>query len=205
MIRQMRVAIIGQGYVCLTISVGALSAGHEVVGIDLSASLVSSLKSGKSHIEGITDESIASGLASGKYFPTSNYGDVDSCEIVVIAVPTPLDGDGKPDLRLLESASDSLSTVLKSRVLIINESTSHPGTLREIIRTRIEKGSPQNLQTSSVLSSIDQKLKAQGVAPEKFERPPTPEELKAQAAKTPQVKNVELEPKLALEIGRAHV
>ena len=66
MIRQMRVAVIGQGYVGLTITVGALGAGHEVVGIDLSESLISSLRLGKSHIEGITDSQIKSGLESGK-------------------------------------------------------------------------------------------------------------------------------------------
>ena len=54
----MRVAVIGQGYVGLTITVGALGAGHDVVGIDLSESLISSLKLGKSHIEGITDSQI---------------------------------------------------------------------------------------------------------------------------------------------------
>ncbi len=64
-----------------------------------------------------------------------------------------------------------------------------------------QNASPQNLQTSSVLSSIDQKLKAQGVEPEKFDRPPTAEELKAAAAQRPQIRNVELEPKLALEKG----
>ena len=138
MIRQMRIAIIGQGYVGLTISVGALSAGHEVVGVDLSDSLVAALKSGKSHIEGISDEDLASGLKSGRYLPTTDYKDVIGCEIVVIAVPTPLDGKGGPNLSLLESAADSLSSILSSRVLIINESTSHPGTLREVIRPRIE-------------------------------------------------------------------
>jgi outer membrane protein assembly factor BamD len=64
-----------------------------------------------------------------------------------------------------------------------------------------QKNSPQDFQTSSVLSSIDQKLKAQGVAPGNFERPPTPEEIKAAAAQKPQIRNVELEPKLALEKG----
>lgn len=64
-----------------------------------------------------------------------------------------------------------------------------------------QKNSPQDLQTNAVLSGIDQKLKAQGVAQEDFQRPPTPEEIKAAAAQKPQVKNVELEPKLALEKG----
>jgi hypothetical protein len=70
-----------------------------------------------------------------------------------------------------------------------------------IAKTAAQSNSPQNLQTNSVLSSIDQKLKAQGLEPAKFDRPPTAEELKAAAAQRPQVKNVELEPKLALEKG----
>ena len=134
----MRIAVIGQGYVGLTITVGALSAGHEVVGVDLAESLVANLKSGKSHIEGITDSQIKSGLDSGKYRPTVTYSDISDSEVVVIAVPTPLNMDGQPDLTLLESAADSLGSVLKKSVLIINESTSHPGTLREVIKTRIE-------------------------------------------------------------------
>lgn len=70
-----------------------------------------------------------------------------------------------------------------------------------LAKSAAQKNSPQELQTSTVLSSIDQKLKAQGVAPEKFDRPPTPEEIKAAAAQTPQIKNVALEPKFALEKG----
>jgi len=70
-----------------------------------------------------------------------------------------------------------------------------------IAKTAAQSNSPQNLQTSSVLSSIDQKLKAQGLEPAKFDKPPTADELKAAAALRPQVKNVELEPKLALEKG----
>lgn len=134
----MRIAVIGQGYVGLTITVGALSAGHEVVGVDLSESLVTNLKFGKSHIEGITDIQIKSGLESGKYRPTVKYSDISDPDVVVIAVPTPLNMDGQPDLTLLELAADSLGSVLKKSVLIINESTSHPGTLREVIKPRIE-------------------------------------------------------------------
>ena len=144
MIRQMRIAVIGQGYVGLTISVGALSAGHEVIGVDLSPSLVASLTAGKSHIEGITDSQISDGIKSGKFRVTSDYREVEGSSIVVIAVPTPLNAAGQPDLAMLESAADSLGQVLKSRTLVINESTSFPGTLREVIRQRIEAGSPQN-------------------------------------------------------------
>jgi UDP-N-acetyl-D-glucosamine dehydrogenase len=138
MIRQMRVAIIGQGYVGLTISVGALSAGHDVVGIDHSAKVVSGLNSGKSHIEGISDSEIAAGISAGKFAASSNYGLARGADVVVIAVPTPLGENGKPDLTLLVSASESLSAILETPTLIINESTSHPGTLRDVIKPLVD-------------------------------------------------------------------
>jgi UDP-N-acetyl-D-glucosamine dehydrogenase len=140
MIREMRVAVIGQGYVGMTISVGALSADYEVVGVDLSKNVVDRLKSGRSHIEGISDSSIASGIASGKYRPVNSYESVNGADVVVIAVPTPLDGDGAPDLSMLVSAATSLGLVLKSPTLVINESTSHPGTLRDVIKPLVDAG-----------------------------------------------------------------
>ena len=144
MIRQMRVAIIGQGYVGLTISVGALSAGHDVVGIDHSAHIVADLNSGKSHIEGISDDEIATGIGAGKFEASSSYQLARGADVVVIAVPTPLDGNGKPELSLLTSAARSLGAILDSPTLIINESTSHPGTLREVIKPLVDGGSSLN-------------------------------------------------------------
>jgi len=138
----MRVAVIGQGYVGLTISMGAVSAGHDVVGIDLSEALVRELSLGKSHIEGIADSDITSALGSGRYRATMDYGTLGDTDLVVIAVPTPLDGGGRPDLRILESAAKSVGVSLKNRALIVNESTSHPGTLRNLIRPLIEAASP---------------------------------------------------------------
>jgi len=118
----MRVAVIGQGYVGLTISMGAVTAGHHVVGIDLSEDLVRELSSGKSHIEGISDSDISSALGSGRYRAATDYGTLGDTESVVIAVPTPLDGGGKPDLKILESAAKSVGKSLKNRALIVNES-----------------------------------------------------------------------------------
>jgi UDP-N-acetyl-D-glucosamine dehydrogenase len=155
MIRQMRVAVIGQGYVGLTITVGALSAGHEVIGVDSSESVISQLKVGKSHIEGITDSEVQNGLDSGKFRVTTEYATVSECEIVVIAVPTPLDKEGSPDLGALRSASESLNHVLKRPVLVINESTSHPGTLRDFIRPIIEKDSSIQHSYASAPERVD--------------------------------------------------
>ena len=138
----MKVSIIGQGYVGLTISMGALSAEHEVIGVDLSEKIVNSLKLGKSHIEGINDVDIAKGIKNRTYNPTSDYSLISDSDVVVIAVPTPLDDFGKPDLVMLESAAKSVGGALKKRALIINESTSFPGTLRDVISPLVEKFSP---------------------------------------------------------------
>jgi len=140
----MRVAVIGQGYVGLTISMGAVSAGHSVIGVDLSKRLVENLSAGKSHIEGIEDSVLKSALDSGRYLPSSDYQLLGEVDVVVIAVPTPLDKDGEPDLTILEGASAQLGGALKKRTLIINESTSHPGTLRDLIRPLVEGKSPLN-------------------------------------------------------------
>jgi UDP-N-acetyl-D-glucosamine dehydrogenase len=132
----MRVAIIGQGYVGLTIAVGAAAAGHKVVGFDVNSVLVGQLNAGKSHIEGISDSDLAGFIAAGSYMASSNPSVLDGCDVIVIAVPTPLDEDRNPDLSYVHAASDLISQHVKSPALIINESTSYPGTLRKEIAAR---------------------------------------------------------------------
>jgi UDP-N-acetyl-D-glucosamine dehydrogenase len=133
----MRVAIIGQGYVGLTIAVGAAGAGHAVVGFDVNDGLVAQLNSGKSHIEGIRDSDLAGFITSGSYAASSDPNVLDVCEVIVIAVPTPLDTNRNPDLTYVHAASDLISQSVKNPALIINESTSYPGTLRKEIAARI--------------------------------------------------------------------
>jgi len=133
----MKVAIIGQGYVGLTISVSAGLANHSVIGFDLNEQLVKRLNSGVSHIEGVSSNGIRRLIENGKYLATSNPIDMDNCEIIVIAVPTPLDSERKPDLTFVRAAADLISKNVKSPALIVNESTSYPGTLRNEIAARI--------------------------------------------------------------------
>ena len=139
----MRVAVIGQGYVGLTISSGALSAGFEVLGIDKNQGIVEGLNSGKSHIEGISDAQLSAAISLGKFRVSSDFAEITSSEIVVIAVPTPLSQSGVPDLALLEGASDSISPFLSEDSLVINESTSYAGTLRNVIAARVKALNPK--------------------------------------------------------------
>jgi UDP-N-acetyl-D-glucosamine dehydrogenase len=133
----MRVAIIGQGYVGLTVAVGAACAGHSVVGFDVNDGLVAQLNAGRSHIEGISDSDLARLLPAGTYLATSDPSVLDGCDVIAIAVPTPLDADRNPDLSFVYAAGDLISQYVKSPALIVNESTSYPGTLRKEIAARI--------------------------------------------------------------------
>jgi UDP-N-acetyl-D-glucosamine dehydrogenase len=133
----MRVAIIGQGYVGLTIAVGAAGARHKVIGFDVNDSLVAQLNAGKSHIEGISDSDLAGFIAAGRYTASPDPTVLEGCDVIVIAVPTPLDEDRNPDLTYVHAASDLIAQHLKRPALIINESTSYPGTLRKEIAARI--------------------------------------------------------------------
>ena len=137
----MKITVIGQGYVGLPIALHAAKSGFEVVGFDLNLKLISDLKSGKSHIEDISDNELSIIIKSGRYIPTDNSSDINGSEIAVIAVPTPLTESREPDLSFIESACDILAKNLTSSALIINESTSYPGTLRNLIAKRIDSNS----------------------------------------------------------------
>jgi UDP-N-acetyl-D-glucosamine dehydrogenase len=137
-----KVAIIGQGYVGLTISAFA-SKHHQVVGFDLNPTIVSQLNKGVSHIEGVSSEDIKQAIFDGNYRATTDGSEIAGSEIVVIAVPTPLDENRKPDLTYIDSACKVIAENLTGPALIINESTSFPGTIRNYIKPAIEKYSKQ--------------------------------------------------------------
>ncbi|CAM8620166.1 nucleotide sugar dehydrogenase [Candidatus Planktophila dulcis] len=140
----MKVAIIGQGYVGLTIGLFA-SQFHDVIGFDTNRGVVEFLSKGISHIEGVDSGALARVIQKGNYKATSNPADISDSEIVIIAVPTPLSIDRKPDLKFIDAACQTISNNLKRSALIINESTSFPGTLRNYIKPTIEKNSNNSL------------------------------------------------------------
>jgi UDP-N-acetyl-D-glucosamine dehydrogenase len=119
----MKIAIIGLGYVGRSIGQAATGAGHSVVGFDTNSDVIASLK------------------MSGDFKGTSDAVLIGDADVIVIAVPTPLDGARKPDLSAVHAACKTIIDHVKSPVLVINESTSYPGTLRNEIAAVIEKAS----------------------------------------------------------------
>lgn len=147
----MKVAVIGQGYVGLTISAFAAEF-FNVVGFDSNQEVVNQLNLGVSHIEGVDSALLANWIKMGRYTATSSGADIRDCEIVVIAVPTPLSADRKPDLSFIASACQTIGMNVTSPILVINESTSFPGTLRNIIKPTIERYSSARVEHMYAIS-----------------------------------------------------
>jgi UDP-N-acetyl-D-glucosamine dehydrogenase len=133
----MKIAIIGLGYVGRSIATAAMGAGHSVVGFDTNSDVVSSL-------------SIA-----GDFKATADASFLGDAEVVVIAVPTPLDSARKPDLSAVQAACKTIIENVTKPVLVINESTSYPGTLRNEIAGVIEKASELGHMYASSPERVD--------------------------------------------------
>jgi len=130
----MRVGVIGQGYVGNAISIAASNVGIQVVGYDINQDLINRLRR----------------ESRKNYLATSTPSDLEPCEIIVITVPTPLTEDRNPDLTYIRSAVNVIIQNIKKPILIVNESTSYPGTLRNEISNVISKATGiQHLYASS--------------------------------------------------------
>jgi UDP-N-acetyl-D-glucosamine dehydrogenase len=126
-------AIIGQGYVGLPLAMAAVDAGWSVIGVEKSATRVDQLNSGSSPVEDISDERLAKAIAANRFIASNDPSDVSAASVVTICVPTPLNEAREPDLGLLESATRDVAPYLSSGTLLVSESTSYPGTLRDVI------------------------------------------------------------------------
>ncbi len=141
----MKIGIIGQGYVGLTISAFAAEF-FDVVGFDSNQKIVDQLNLGHSHIEGVESALLEKLIKSGRYRASSQGRNIQDCDIIVIAVPTPLTSERNPDLTYIEAACKTIGENVSKPILIINESTSFPGTLRSFIKPTIERYSSAKLE-----------------------------------------------------------
>ena len=133
----MKVVILGQGYVGLSLAVSAAQAGHQVIGFDVNSDLVVQLNLGVSHVEGISNQKLEEIISNRSYQASADAVSLSSAEVIVIAVPTPLTTERNPDLSFIHASIELIIEYVKNPVLVINESTSYPGTLRNEIAARI--------------------------------------------------------------------
>jgi UDP-N-acetyl-D-glucosamine dehydrogenase len=135
------VAVIGAGYVGVPLAATFGEAGQRVLLIDVQPALVEALNRGKSHIEDVSDERLERLVASGNVVASTDYELVKQASAVLIALPTPLSRQREPDLSAIERAAGSLAPVLQRGQTIVLESTTWPGTTREVLKPILEEGS----------------------------------------------------------------
>jgi UDP-N-acetyl-D-glucosamine dehydrogenase len=135
------VAVIGAGYVGLPLATTFAEAGRRALVVDVQPHLVEAMNAGTSHIEDVTSERWKELVDRGLVVATLDYEQVKQAGAVLIALPTPLSRQREPDLSAIEGAARSLAPVLQRGQVVILESTTWPGTTREVLQPILEEGS----------------------------------------------------------------
>jgi UDP-N-acetyl-D-glucosamine dehydrogenase len=137
--RTARVGVIGLGYVGLPLGVEMAKQGFQVTGIDIDRQKVDSVNAGISHVLDVPSETLLSLVAQGKIKATQSLASVENFDTVSVCVPTPLRKTKEPDLSYVIAAAETIRNHLQQGQLVVFESTSYPGTTREVVLPILEK------------------------------------------------------------------
>ena len=129
--------IIGLGYVGVPLVVEAAQAGVKVLGFDVNAQVVAGLNAGRSHIQDTPSEVLAPLVADGLFEATTDMGRMAECDAISICVPTPLSKTRDPDVSYILAASEAVAGGLRKGQLVVLESTTYPGTTREVLLPKL--------------------------------------------------------------------
>ncbi|SFG89982.1 UDP-N-acetyl-D-glucosamine dehydrogenase [Desulfotomaculum arcticum] len=132
------IAVIGLGYVGLPMAVQQAKAGFKVMGIDIDDSRINMLKEGKNYIQDVNDKDLGEMIKSGRLGVTTGFSCLPQADVVIVCVPTPLSEMRQPDLSYIKSAVQEIAQNLRVGQLINLESTTYPGTTREIVLPMLE-------------------------------------------------------------------
>ena len=136
--RRATIGVVGLGYVGLPLAVLLAEAGYRVLGVDRDPQKVSRINEGNSYVMDVPASAVAAVVQGGKLSATSSYADLAAADGVSICVPTPLRKTGDPDLSYILDAASALQPALHSPMAIILESTTYPGTTRELLLPELE-------------------------------------------------------------------
>jgi UDP-N-acetyl-D-glucosamine dehydrogenase len=136
--REALFGIVGLGYVGLPLAVELAKAGYRVLGFDIIQRVVDGLNDGRSHVKDITDAQLQEALAAGRFEATTDMSRLGEPDAVSICVPTPLSKFKDPDVSYIVAATDAVKRTLRRGQAIILESTTYPGTTREILQPALE-------------------------------------------------------------------
>ncbi len=131
-------AVVGLGYVGLPLAMELCEAGFHVIGFDVSERVVTLLNRGESHIQDIAAAQVAKYVASGRFRATTDETELGKADTVSIAVPTPLAKTRDPDMSFVIAATDTVARQAHAGMLVVLESTTYPGTTREVMQPPLE-------------------------------------------------------------------
>jgi len=138
--REVRVGVIGLGYVGLPLAVGFAKAGVQVTGFDLDEQKVRSIQDGVSHIEDVASEELAASRTAGNFSATTDFGELEQCDVINVCVPTPLTKTRDPDVSYIIRAVEDICKCQRPGQLIILGSTTYPGTTHDLYVPMLEAG-----------------------------------------------------------------
>ncbi|MDR3234628.1 MAG: nucleotide sugar dehydrogenase [Planctomycetaceae bacterium] len=138
-----KVGIIGLGYVGLPLIRAFINAGFKTIGYDIDAEKVKKLKAGKTYIEHISADWIKTCVKDGTFEPTADMSRLPEADALIICVPTPLNESRDPDLYYVESTTEAVAQHLRPGQLISLESTTYPGTTRDVMIPILQKHKPK--------------------------------------------------------------
>jgi UDP-N-acetyl-D-glucosamine dehydrogenase len=135
------VGVVGAGYVGVPLAATFAEAGCHVLLVDVVEDVVAALNRGESHIPDVPSERLAPVVEQGLVRATTSYEELREAEAVLIALPTPLSAQREPNLSIVEDAARRLAGVLREGQVVVLESTTWPGTTREVLQPILEEGS----------------------------------------------------------------
>ena len=139
--RNIKVGVIGLGYVGLPLAVEKAKAGFETIGFDVQPAKVDMVNAGHNYIGDVVDEDLKKLVEEGMLKATTDFSFVKDVDFIAICVPTPLDEHQQPDISYVKNSTIEISKHMTKGTMVVLESTTYPGTTEELIKPILEEGS----------------------------------------------------------------
>lgn len=139
--KEVIVGVVGLGYVGLPLAVEKAKAGFQTIGFDVQPKKVEMVNQGKNYIGDVVDSDLERLVQDGTLRATNDFDFIQAVDFIAICVPTPLDSHQQPDISYVKSSSEAIARHLKKGTIVVLESTTYPGTTKELVMPILEEGS----------------------------------------------------------------
>ncbi len=136
--RSATVGVIGLGYVGLPLAAAIARVGFRTVGFDIDAAKIGDINAATSYIDAVSDDALAELVQRGALRATQEFGQLTSCDVIIICVPTPLTRHREPDLSYVQGTARTVAQCLRSGQLVVLELTTYPGTTTDVVKPILE-------------------------------------------------------------------